>query len=89
MKLYQVILSKFDGSDNNLYTEAYPPTDNEKVERIRFDEIIEAEMEEARDEADHPESLEPNECHNYFGLTYCRNGATQAIQVMFKEYDER
>lgn len=88
MKQYQVILSKFDGSDDNLYVEAYPPTANEKVERIRFDEIIEAEMEEARDEADHPESLEPNEGNNYFGLTYYRNGATQAIQVIFKEFDE-
>jgi hypothetical protein len=89
MKLYQVILSKFDGSDDNLYTEAYPPTDNEKVERIRFDEIIEAEMEEARGEADHPDSLEPYEGHNYFGLTYYRNGASQVIQVMFKEFNER
>ena len=84
MKQYQVILAKSDASDDNLYIDAFAPSTNEKVERIRFNQIIEAELEEAREETDHPDSLEPNETENYFELKYYRNGASQSIQVIFK-----
>lgn len=87
MKLFQVILAKSDASDDNLYTDAYAPSTNEKVERIRFNEIIEAELEEAREEADHPDTLEPNQTENYFELKYYRNSASQSIQVTFKTWD--
>lgn len=87
MKLHQVILSKSDASDDNLYTEAYAPSTDEKVERIRFNEITGAELAEALEEADNPNSLKPNETENYFELKYYRNGASQSIQVTFKTWD--
>lgn len=87
MKLYQVILAKSDASDDNLYTNASVPSTNEEVERIRFEGRIEAELEEAREEADYPDSLEPNQTENYFELKYYRNGASQSVQVTFKTWD--
>ena len=87
MKLNQVILAKSDASDDNLYTNASAPSTNEEVERIRFEGRIEAELEEAREEADNPDSLEPNQTENYFELKYYRNGASQSIQVTFKIWD--
>lgn len=84
-KLYQVIIAKSDSSDDNLYTYAFPPITSKKVERIRFNEVVAAEIEEANEEADGTPVI--TESDNEFEMKYTRNGASQVVRVRLKEYE--